>query len=51
MEETEVIYNIADIHISSDEERYDEYEKVFIKLYKLLEEERKNSSNMWRFIS
>ena len=38
---TEVIYHLADIHISSDEERYDEYEKVFEKLYKLLEEEKK----------
>ena len=41
MEQTQVIYHLADIHISSDEERYDEYEKVFNKLYKLLEEEKK----------
>ena len=34
MEQTHVIYHLSDIHISSDEERYDEYEKVFSKLYK-----------------
>ena len=41
MEQTQVIYHLADIHISSDEERYDEYEKVFNKLYKVLDEEKK----------
>ena len=40
MNRTTVIYHIADIHISSDEERYDEYENVFNILYKILEEER-----------
>jgi DNA repair exonuclease SbcCD ATPase subunit len=41
MNKTQIIYHLADIHISSDEERYDEYEKVFEKFYKLLEEEKK----------
>ena len=32
-----VIYHIADIHITNTTERYDEYEKVFEKIYKILE--------------
>jgi DNA repair exonuclease SbcCD ATPase subunit len=32
-----VIYHMADIHITNKKERYEEYEKVFEKIYKLLE--------------
>ena len=32
-----VIYHMADIHITNTTERYEEYEKVFEKIYKILE--------------
>lgn len=35
----QVIYHMADIHITNTIERYEEYEKVFEKIYKLLEKE------------
>lgn len=41
MSKTQVIFHIADIHISSDEERYEEYDKVFEKLYKIIEKEKR----------
>jgi len=32
-----VIYHMADIHIQNKKERYDEYQQIFDKIYKLLE--------------
>lgn len=34
-----VIYHMADIHITNKKERYDEYEKIFEKIYKMLEKD------------
>lgn len=38
----ETIFHLADIHIPSDIDRYDEYEKIFAKLYKSIDEEKKS---------
>ena len=38
--ERPVIYHMADIHISNNTDRYEEYEKIFKKVYKMLEEEK-----------
>ena len=32
-----VIYHMADIHITNKNERYEEYQEIFEKVYKLLE--------------
>lgn len=37
MAKTKIIYHLADIHISCDIERFDEYQKTFEKLYEILE--------------
>lgn len=34
-----IIYHIADIHVTNNEERIDEYEKAFENLYKILEKD------------
>lgn len=34
-----VIYHMADIHISNKKERYEEYQQIFEKIYKLLEKD------------
>ena len=36
---------MADIHITNKKDRYEEYEKVFEKIYKLLE---KDPRDWWR---
>jgi DNA repair exonuclease SbcCD nuclease subunit len=36
-----VIYHIADIHISNYTDRYEEYENIFKKVYKMLEEDKR----------
>ncbi len=37
-----VIYHIADIHISNNKERYEEYTLVFEKFYKILEDDKRD---------
>lgn len=36
-----VIYHMADIHITNKKERYEEYQQIFEKIYKLLENDRR----------
>jgi DNA repair exonuclease SbcCD nuclease subunit len=36
-----VIYHMADIHITNKKERYEEYQQIFEKIYKLLEDDRR----------
>jgi DNA repair exonuclease SbcCD ATPase subunit len=37
-----ILFHLADIHIPNDIDRYDEYTKVFEKVYKIIDEERKD---------
>ncbi len=38
----EILFHLADIHIPNDSDRYDEYTKVFEKVYKLIDDEKRN---------